>query len=338
MKWSRTILMPRRGPDRSIIYPIRNLFVLVFVLLALLGQSAWTDSRGVIKIIVPFPPGGGIDILGRLLAAEIGRTERLTMMIENRPGAGTVIGTEVVSRAAPDGNTLLLITPNLILNPHLRGLSYDPLTSFEPICRLADSPVFVVVNSSSPYRSLADLLHAAQARPAELTWAGPGQATVLHIAFEMLSRETNAKMTFVPYAGTAPVIAALLGSHVTSAFVEYAGAAEQIKAGKLRALATAAKARSGLLPDVPTISEAGYQSFGLDLWYGLFAPARTPRQKLAELAEWFKAAMQAPQVKAKLAVDGIQADEECGAKFATFVHQQHEEYGRVIRAANIKIE
>ncbi len=335
MKRDRTMTLPR---VRSIAFPMLNLFAFAFVLLALLGQSAWTDARGLVKIVVPFPPGGGIDILGRLLADEIGRTERLTMMIENRPGAGTVVGTEIVSRAPPDGNTLLLITPNLILNAHLRSLSYDPLTSFAPICRLADSPVFVVVNSSSPYRTLADLLHAAQARPGELTWGGPGQGTFLHIVFGMLSRETNAQMTFVPYAGTTPVIGALLGSHVTAALAEYAGAAEQIKAGKLRALAVAAKSRSELLPDVPSIAESGYQNVNLDLWYGLFAPARTPAQKVAELAEWFKAAMRAPEVKAKLAIDGIQADEECGAAFATFVHKQYEQYGRVIRAANVKIE
>lgn len=332
------MLLSRRCPAQSIVLPVRNLVVLIFVLLALVGQSAWSDTRGVVKIVVPFPPGGGIDILGRLLADEIGRTQRLTMMIENRPGASTVVGTEIVSRAAPDGNMLLLVTPNLILNSHLRGFSYDPLTSFAPICRLADSPVFVVVNSSSPYRTFADLLHTAQARPGELTWGGPGQGTFLHIVFGMLSRETNVQMIFVPYAGTTPVIGALLGGHVAAAFAEYAGTAEQIKAGKLRALAVAAKSRSPLLPDVPAIAEFGYRNVGLDLWYGLFAPARTPAQRAAEVAEWFKAAMRAPGVKAKLAMDGIQADEMCGAEFATFVHQQHEEYGRIIRAVNIKIE
>jgi len=335
VKRNRIMSLPR---VRSLVVPMLHLLALTFVLLAWLGESAWTDSRGLIRIVVPFPPGGGIDILGRLLADEIGRTQHLTMMIENRPGAGTVVGTEFVSRAVPDGSTLLLITPNLILNPHLRNLSYDPLTSFAPVCRLADSPVFVVVNSSSPYRSLADLLQAAQARPGELTWAGPGLATVLHIAFERLSRETKAAMTYVPYAGTTPVIGALLGSHVSAAFAEYAGAAEQIKAGKLRALAVAAKSRSELLPDVPTIAESGYPNFRVELWYGLFAPARTPMQKVAELAEWFKGALQVPEVKTKLAIDGIQPDELCGAEFNAFVQKQHEEYGQVIRAAHIKIE
>jgi tripartite-type tricarboxylate transporter receptor subunit TctC len=193
-------------------------------------------------VVVAAPPGGASDTLARLLAEQIGRTQRLTILVENRPGAGTAIGTEAVSRAAPDGNTLLIVAPPFIINPHLRKLNYDPLTNFEPICNLVQSPSFIVVNSASPYRTLGDLLSAARAK-SDVTLAGAGPATSLHIALEMLKRAAGVNMTFVPFPGDTPAVNALLGEHVTSAFAPYSGVAEHLKVGKLRALAVAGRAR-----------------------------------------------------------------------------------------------
>jgi tripartite-type tricarboxylate transporter receptor subunit TctC len=325
--------------DRRMV-TLRSLVAASFaiILLALTGHGAWSQAARTIKIVVPFPPGGGADILARLLADQIGGAQRLTMVVENRPGAGTVIGTEAVSRAAPDGNTLLIVTDSFVVIPHLRKLNYDPLTSFEPTCNLAKTPQVIVVNSPSPYRTLADLFDAARAKSGELTLASPGPAGAAHVAFEMLKRAANVNITYIPYPGVAPALNALLGDHVTSAFSTYSAVAEQLRAGKLRALAAASATRIESLPDVPTVAEVGYRDQEADLWYGLFAPAKTPKDTVSQLAGWFTAAVQAPELKSKLAVQGLFPVAICGVDFGAFVRKQYDKYGRGIRESNIKTE
>ena len=222
------------------------------------AYEASSQTAKAIKVVVAAPPGGASDILARLVTEQIGRANNLTMIVENRPGASTAIGTEAVARAAPDGNTLLIVTPSFVINSQLRKLTYSPLTSFEPICNLVQSPQLIAVNSASHYRTLGELLRGAQTKPGEVTMAGAGPATGLHIAFEMLKRAAKVDMTFVPYPGDAAAVNALLGEHVTSVFAPYPGIKEQLRAGNLRALATASRERAKALPDVPTFAEAGY--------------------------------------------------------------------------------
>jgi tripartite-type tricarboxylate transporter receptor subunit TctC len=284
------------------------------------------------------PPGGGTDILARLLAEQIGRAQGPTMVVENRPGAGTIIATEAASRAAPDGNTVLVIANSFVINPNLKRLNYDPLTSFEPICFLTRSPNVLVVNTSSPYRAVADLLNAARVKPGTLTLASVGPATTQHIAIEVLKRVANVNMIYVPYPGDAPAVSALLGEHVTSAMVTYPAAAEQLKAGKLRALATASRSRIEPLPDVPTVAESGYQDYEADTWFGVVAPAKTPAETISQLAGWFSSAVQATETKPKLIAQGHFPVAICGADFAAHLRKQYDDYGRVIREANIKTE
>ena len=205
-------------------------------MILLSGQGAWSETPRTIKIVVPVPPGGGMDFLVRLLADQIGRTQGLTILVESRPGAGGMIATEAVSRAAPDGATLLIQSPSFVIDPHLRKLSYDPLTSFEPVCDLVAAPNVIVVNSASPYRTLADLVIAARSKPGDLTIASIGPASNQHMAIEMLKRMANIDLTYAPYSGSAPTVNALLGEHVTSLMAAYANLAEQSEAGKLRAL------------------------------------------------------------------------------------------------------
>ena len=305
--------------------------------LALSGHGASSPTR-TIKIVVAQPPGGATDILARLLAEQISRTQGLSMVIENRPGAASIIGTEAVSRAAPDGNTLLLISPSFVVNSHLRKLHYDPFNSFESICYLVQTPTVILVNSASPYGTLADLMNAARAKPGDLTLAAAGPATPAHMAFERLKRAANVNIAFVPYSGGTPAVTALLGEHVTSALTDYPGAAAQLKAGKLRALAAATRTRIEALPDVPTVAESGYKDSEFDLWFGLAAPAKTPKDTASQLASWFTAAMQVPEVKAKLVTQGLYPAGTCGADFAALLRKQYDEYGRVIREANIKAE
>jgi tripartite-type tricarboxylate transporter receptor subunit TctC len=300
--------------------------------------EVWSQTGRIVKVVVAAPPGGASDILARLLAEQIGRARAVTMMVENRPGASTAIGTDAVARAAPDGNTLLIVTPSFVINSQLRKLTYGPLTSFEPICNLVQSPQLIVVNSASPYRTLGELLRAAQTKPGGLTMAGAGPATGLHIAFEMLKRAAKVDMTFVPYPGDAAAVNALLGEHVASVFAPYPGIKEQLNAGNLRALATASRERAKALPSVQTFAEAGYGDVEADIWQGIVAPANTPKETIARLADWFTAALLVPEVRLKLVPLGLYPAGTCGADFAALLRKQYDDFGRAIREANIKAD
>jgi tripartite-type tricarboxylate transporter receptor subunit TctC len=305
------------------------------LIVAALPQEAPSQTKQM-KIVVPLPPGGAGDILARLLAEQVGHAHEAAVVIENRPGAGSIIGTEAVARAAPDGSTLLINAPYMLIGPQVKKVNYDPLTSFEPVCYLVSSPGVIVVNAASPYRTLADLLDAARAKPAELTFASVGPATAQHIGFERLKRAAHVDMIYVPYSGGAPAINALLGGHVTAVFAEYAPLAEHIKAGTLRALATSAPTRIDPLPDLPTVAESGFNDYEVDLWWSLFAPAKTSKETISQLAAWFTSAMHAPEVKGKLVAQGFAPVGMCGTEFGALLRKQYDDYGRVIREANIK--
>jgi tripartite-type tricarboxylate transporter receptor subunit TctC len=301
-----------------------------------LFDSASSDQT-IVRIVVPLPPGGAGDIVARMLADHVGRVQGPTMVIENRPGAGTVIGTEAVARAAPDGNTLLITAPYLLIAPHLRKVNFNPLTDFEPICHLVSSPGVLVVNSASPYRTLADFIDAARAKPGELTFAAAGPGTVHHIAFEMLKRAANANLIFVPYPGGAPAINALIGGHVAAVLAEYAPLAEHIKAGRLRAIAATTRTRIDALPDVATVAES-YKGYEVDFWWGLFGPTKMPKLATSQLADGFTAAMKVPEIRAKLTAQGFIPVGSCGADFGALLRNEYDQYGRIIREANIKAE
>jgi tripartite-type tricarboxylate transporter receptor subunit TctC len=304
----------------------------------LTGESASSQASRTIKVIVSVPPGGSLDFLARLLAEQIGRTQGLTMVVESRPGAGGRIATEAVSRLPPDGASLLTVFPSLVIDPHVRKVNYDPLTSFEPICKLVDVPAVIVVNSATPYHTLAELMEAARSRPGDVTMASIGPASVHQIAIARQKRTSNIDLTYVPYPGIAPAANALLGEHVTSLLAGYANVSEVIATRRLRALATATANRIEVLRDVPTVAESGYKDFELELWFGMVAPARTPKEIVTQLAGWFSAALRAPEVKVKLANQGLFPAATCGADFAAFLRKQSEEFGSVIREANIKAE
>jgi len=291
-----------------------------------------------IRIVVPFPAGGSADILARLLGEQINKANGPTVVIENRPGGGASIAYEAVARAAPDGNTLVINGNSIVINPNLRKVNYDPIASFEPICYLVSSPNLIVVNSDSPYRTLNDYIAAARAKPGELAFAAVGPATTQHIGFEQFKRLANINVTYVPYTGGAPAITALLGGHVSAALQNYSEAVEQLNAGKLRALASLTRARIPPLPNVPTAAELGLKDYEVEVWFGVLAPAKTPKNAAAELAAWFKAAMQAPDVRQKLNNLGLYPVGTCLDDFAAHIRRQFDDYGRIIREANIKAE
>jgi tripartite-type tricarboxylate transporter receptor subunit TctC len=308
------------------------------IILALSGDVAWSQTTRTIKIVVPFPAGGSATILARLLADQVGRVHGPTMLIENRPGGGASIAYEAVARAAPDGNTLVINANSIVINPLLRTVNYDPITSFEPVCYLVSSPQVIVVNGDSPYRTLNDLIAAARAKPGELSLASVGPGTTQHIGFEQLKSMAKVDLTYVPYPGGAPAVTALLGGHVTSVYGNYSEVVEQLSSGKLRALAATSASRIEPLPNVPTVAEAGYAGYDVQVWFGMAAPAKTPKDKLSELAGWFTAAMQAPDVKPKLIALGLYPVGMCGADFTAHMRKQSEDYARIIREANIKAQ
>jgi tripartite-type tricarboxylate transporter receptor subunit TctC len=308
------------------------------ILGTLLGGVAQAQSPATVKIVVPYPPGSGPDILSRLMSEQIGRTQGPTVVIENRPGGGTVIGTEAVARAAPDGGTVLLVAPSFVVNPSLKKQNYDPATSFEPVCYLAATPLVLVVNGNSPYRSLTDLIAAARAKPGEIAFASGGPASSLHIAIEVLRRAADIKITYVPYPGTAPAVNALLGGHVTAVFADYPTVVSQLQSGSLRGLVTASRARVEPLRDVPTLRETGLTQWETDIFYGIVAPAKTPAAALTQLAGWFSTALAAPDIKPRLAKQGLFPVGTCGAEFGAYMRKQGDEYARIIREANIKAE
>jgi len=294
--------------------------------------TAQAQTGRTLKIVVPFPPGGAIDTLARLLAEQVGKAHGVATLVENRPGAGSVVGTEAALRAAPDGNTVLINGNPLVINSRLRKLS------FEPVCQLVSSPQVIVVNEVSPYHSLAQLLDAARAKPGMLTMASVGPLTTQHIGIEMLKLVADLNITFVPFPGGAPAVNAVLGNHVDSVLDIYSDVVEHLNAGKLRALATTSPTRIDPLPDVPAVAELGYANYEAVVWSGIVAPAKTPAAALSELSSWLTAAIHAPEVRAKLLTLGLYPIGICGDAFAALLRKLSDDYGRVMQAANIKVE
>jgi tripartite-type tricarboxylate transporter receptor subunit TctC len=315
-----------------------TLVLVAAALLAMPGIGAWSQGARTIRAVVPFPPGGPADAMARLLAEQIGSAGGPTMVVESHPGAGTEIGTEYVSRAVPDGYTLLIISPSFVVLPHLRKLKYDPLTDFTPICELAEFPPLVVVNSQSPYRTLADLIDAAHAQPGVLTLGTIGPATASQMAFEMLKRAANVDITFVPFTGYTPAIQAVLSNQITSALADLTTLQGQLQTGKLRALATTARRRAAPLPDVPSVAEFGYKDFAVEFFVGVVAPAGTPGKMISQLIAWFTAAMRSSQIEKKFAALGFFAGGECGFNFGAILRKQYDDYGRIIRDVSLKRE
>src|SRR5262245_19588313 len=300
--------------------------------------DARAQSGRNVRAIVPTPPAGVNDLMARLMADYLGKTHGLSMVVENRAGASESLGTEVVARAEPDGNTLLFGSSQVVINPLLRKVNYHPLESFEPICLMVVAPLVFSVQPSSPYRTLNDLLDAARAKPGSVTMGSLGPGTPFDIGLAMLKNATKVDITFVPFNGNGPSINALLGGHVTSTFNSYSSISSQLKGGLARPLATASKTRIPPLPDVPTVIESGVKDYEVQPWFGVYAPAKTPKEIIAQYAGWLSTALKAPEVKDKLAVQELYPMGLCQADFTAFLRKQNEDYARAIKDANFKLE
>jgi tripartite-type tricarboxylate transporter receptor subunit TctC len=317
----------------------QNRLVATFVaVLAWLAPVHGASSQTALKIVVPLAAGGGADILARILAEEIGKAQNINAIVENRPGAGTAIGTEAVARAAPDGETVLLTNPAFLINPHIKKTTYDPLINFEPVCNMVNFPLVFVVPANSPLKSMADMIAMAKAKPGSVTVGSAGTGNPTHIGFEVLKKATGLEMTYVPFAGAAPAVNAVLGGHITAVYSDYGTISGQLKSGALRPIAVGSKARFAGLPDVPTIPELGYTDYEAESWNGILAPAKMPKETLARLVGWFTAAGNSAGTKEKLAALGLGPTVVCGAEYVASLKRQYERFGTAIRASDIKGE
>jgi tripartite-type tricarboxylate transporter receptor subunit TctC len=307
-------------------------------LAALTAQGTWSQAAKSIKIIVPYTPGNGPDILARLLGQQVALAHGPSVVVENRPGAGAVIGTDVVARSAPDGTTLLLAAPALVINDALKRPGSTPVDHFDPVCQFAATPMILVVRGDSSYKTLNDLLSQARARPGELQMVSGGPATSLHVAIEVIKRAADVTMTYVPYGGTAPAINALMGAHVTAVMSDYPTIVSQLQSGTLRPLVTISDKRIASLPDVPTLAETGLVKYDADIFYGLVAPAKTPPAVMAQLIDMFTAAAKTPEAKAKFEQLGLFAADRCGADWGAYLNKQVADYARIARESNIKAD
>jgi tripartite-type tricarboxylate transporter receptor subunit TctC len=304
--------------------------------IAATAQEARFPNRP-IRIIVPYAPGGTTDIVARLLAERISGPLGQPASVENRPGGAAVIGSEAVARAAPDGHTLLMATNGShAINPAIfRSLSYDPVRDFAPVSILAAVPLVLVVPSSLPVNSVAELVAYLKARPGQLTYGSAGIGASGHLAGEMFKRMAGVAMEHLPYRGDAAALPDLLAGRVVLMFANLPAAVPQVRAGALRALAVTSGTRSAALPDVPTVREAGLAEFQVDPWYGLMAPGATPPAVVARLHEVTAAAMAEPAVRARLEGLGAQVIANTPAQFAAALAADIARYTEVARAGNI---
>jgi len=293
-----------------------------------------------IRLIVPFPPAGGTDVLSRAMANSIGAGTKWTIVIENKPGAGGNVGLDAAAHAAPDGYTIAMgQTANLAVNPALySSMTFDPLKDFAPIVLVSSQPLIIVVDAKAPYRSLKDLVDAAKKNPGRINMASPGNGTIGHIGGELFQRRAGITMTHVPYKGANPAVTDLMGGSVDCYFGNSQAVSGHIAAGRLRPLAVTASKRLATLPDVPTVAESGYAGFEAATWSGLVAPAGTPAAIVDKLNAAANKALASKEMQKQLADEGSTPLGGTPRQFGEFMKAENAKWGAAVRDAHIKLD
>ncbi len=292
-----------------------------------------------VRVVVPSAPGGGTDILTRLLVP--GLTERLgqTVIVDNRGGAGSIIGNDLVAKSPPDGYTLLMGISTLAILPAMRKkLPYDAFTDLAPITQAIAAPNILLVHPSLPVRSVKELIAFARKHPNEINYASAGTGTNPHLSMELFLSMAHVRMVHIPYKGLGPGMVDLLAGHVVAAAATMLTGLPHVKSGRLRGLATTGAKRSSVLPDLPTVAEAGVPGYEAVQWYGLLAPAGTSRDIVAKVHDAATAVLRSPAISQKLAADGTDAVANTPEEFARVLRAETEKWGKVVRAAGIKPE
>jgi tripartite-type tricarboxylate transporter receptor subunit TctC len=293
-----------------------------------------------ITLVVPFPPGGSTTIVARIIGDKLAEALGQQIVVDNRGGAGGTIGTRAVSKSAPDGYTLLLgYTGTLAIGPTLYpGAGYDPRKDFEPIGMIGHAPNSLVVHPSFNVHSVKELVAYAKANPGKVNYGSAGVGTVSHVAGVYFANAAGIQLTHIPYKGTGPALADLLGGHIPMAFAPIPATHASIAEGTLRGLAVTSAKRSSLLPDVPTIAEAGVPGFEASLFYGLVAPAGTPRPIIDKLNKALRDVLATDEVRKRLAVDGAEPVPGTPEEYATHIDQDETKWSKVVRDAGARAE
>jgi len=325
------------SPCRSV---IRLIALTVLASISCVGMAhAQTYPSKPITLVVPYPAGGANDMLGRLIGQKLSEGLGQQIIIDNKPGAGTLIGATVVAKAAPDGYTLLVggFASNAV-SPLLFKAEYDPLTAFEPIGMFGTAPTVIITYPESPYKTIKDVVDAAKKKPGALMYGSSGNGSPLHMAGEMFTAQAGVDMTHVPYKGGSAHILDLIGKRLDVIFDTSTNSTPLIKGGKVRPIAVSSKTRLPDFPDVPTLTEAGYPDFAVNGWYALYAPAKTPKEITTRLSVELQKVLKKPEVIEKLRGVGVTPGTGEAQELVKYGPAELEKYGKLIKAANIKAD
>ena len=306
----------------------------------LFAGNAWGQGEypaRPVRIVVPSPPGGGTDIVARVLAQHFSKAMGQPFFVENKPGAGNMIGIEFVARSPADGYTVLVVASTLALNSVLyKKVPYDPVKDFAPVALAATAPNVLIVNPALPVQTLAEFIALAKKKPGALSYGTPGIGTSPHLSMELLKSMAGIDLQHVPYRGTAAAVTDLIGGQIAATFANALTAKPQVDAGRVRALAVSGPKRIEALAAVPPVAEAGVPGYEAMQWYGLVAPAGTPAPVIARLNAEAVKALQSDEMREKLALDGAQPVGSSPAEFGALIKRELEKWARVARAAGIE--
>ena len=302
--------------------------------------SAQTWPAKPIKLVIPFPAGGGTDIIGRALGQKLASNTGWTIVVDNKPGSGGNIGVDAAAKSAPDGYTVVLgQTSNLAINPTLYAkLPYDPVKDLTPVSMVASAPLVIVVGADSPYKTLADLVAGARSKPAAINFATSGNGTVAHLAMEQFQNTANVKMTHVPYKGASQGLTDVIGGQVQVYVSSVPTLVGHIKGGKIRALAVTSTKRTDDLPQVPTVAESGYKGFDAVTWFGIAGPARLPKDVVGKLNAEINKALLSPDLLKKLSDQGADVAGSTPEQFGKLIQDDIARWGAVVKASGAKID
>ncbi|MFE8645065.1 Bug family tripartite tricarboxylate transporter substrate binding protein [Sphingomonas sp. NCPPB 2930] len=302
------------------------------------AQTAYPHKP--IRLIVPFPPGGGTDILSRLVANKLTEVSKWTVIPDNRGGAGGTIGIAEAVKAAPTGYEMVMgQKDNLVVAPWLyKGLSYNPTTDLVPVAHVAYTPVVIVTAANSKYKTLADVVAAAKAAPDSITYGSPGNGTTIHLAGEILKTTAGIQIRHVPYKGSNPAMMDALAGNIDLMVSSVPSAIGQIKSGKLRALAVTSAQRSSSLPDVPTVAESGYKGFDVSTWYGLFMPAAAPKDAVARMHDEVNRLLATPEMVAAIQAQGAEPKAMGADAFAQLLKTDYLQWRDIVRNSGATVE
>ena len=316
--------------------------VLLFAFAATLPVTAYAQApypAKPLRLIVPFPPGGGTDTLARVYGQKLGELLGQQVVIDNRPGGGTNIGAELAAKAPPDGHTLFMGNISHTINVTLYSkLGYDLVRDFAPVTLLASTPNILVVHPSLPAKSVKELIALAKSRPGQIDYSSSGSGTSSHLAAELFSMLAGVKMTHIPYKGGGPSVVALVGGQVSVGFATTPSVIAHIKSGKMRGLAVTTGQRSPATPDLPTISEAGLGGYEAGTWYGLLVPAATSKDIIARLHGESVKLLKLPDVKDRLDAAGFETIGTTPDQFASYMRTEIDKWAKVVRASGAKAE